>query len=118
MANRPISVGIERHAVVKLEQAEGRARRAEYRIDPDGADHQAGKAGDQAVKQILGRDRGDQRQSEHDHDHHLDAAEIQPDLGEHRQQRHGGDGGDQPPKAEAAKQSTSACCAWPFLVIG
>ena len=88
--------GDDRDAVIELEEAEGRARRGIDVVGADEAQHEPEEAGDQALQQVVGGDRGDQHEAEHHDDDHVDAAQIEADRGEIGQQRHGREAGDEP----------------------
>ena len=105
----------QRDAVIELEEAEGGTRRAEHRVDADGADHQPEEAGDQPLEQVLRGDGGDQGEPEHHHHHHLDAAEVEPERGERRQHRHGDDGGDKPAEGRGRKAADQRLLRLPLL---
>ena len=104
----------QRHAVVELEEPERRARRAVDRIGADGADHQAEEAGDEALDQVLGRDRGDQGQPEHHDDDHLDAAEVETELAERRQHGHRRDRGDESAEGRGREAQDERLLRLPF----
>ena len=86
----------QRHAVVELEETECRARRVVDVVGADHPDQQAEEPGDQALQQVLRRDHRDQGQAEQHHHHHFHRPEVQPDLGQPREQAYGHDGADQP----------------------